>query len=295
MALPPAIDGVSASSLQLPPGDWPTVLDGLCDRFPSVPRDVWAGRFARGRVLDSSGAPIPVSQPYRVGETIRYYREVAAEAPIPFDERIVFEDEDLLVAEKPHFLPVVPAGGFVEHTLLARLVRRTGNTDLVPLHRIDRLTAGLVMFSKRPETRRLYQDLFRLRRIEKRYEALAPPLPDRVFPLQRRTRLAPGEPFFRMKEVDGEPNSFTAIDVVERGEAVWRYCLQPETGKKHQLRVHMAGLGAPILGDPLYPDVVPSIESGDYTRPLHLLAKSLSFTDPIDGSPRTFESALDIV
>jgi tRNA pseudouridine32 synthase / 23S rRNA pseudouridine746 synthase len=269
------------------------VLDALSAHFPLIPRATWFERMTRGLVTDADGTPIDADRLYRVGVVVRYFRDVPDEAEIPFAEHIVSEDDDLLVADKPHFLPVVPAGGFVEHTLLARLVRRTGNAELVPLHRIDRLTAGLVMFSKRPDTRRAYQDLFRLRRIEKRYEALAPPLPDLVFPLERRTRLVAGEPFFRMKEVDGEPNSFTVIDVIERGEAVWRYSLRPVTGKKHQLRVHMAALSASIISDPLYP-VLALHETDDYSRPLKLLAKSLAFEDPLTGESRIFQSRLEL-
>lgn len=288
MAVPPAIDGVSPSSLQLPPGAWRFVLDALCERFPAITRDAWIDRFARGRVLDGAGNAIGSAHAFRAGEVIFYYREVALELPIPFEEQVLFEDDELLVADKPHFLPVIPAGGFVEHTLLARLVRRTGNADLVPLHRIDRLTAGLVLFSKRPQTRRVYQDLFRLQRIEKMYEALAAPLPDLEFPVLRCTRLVAGEPFFRMREVQGEPNSRTAIDVVERGDGVWRYALAPVTGRKHQLRVHMAGLGAPIVGDPIYPDVLAVGDVADYSRPLKLLAKHLCFDDPLTAELREF-------
>jgi tRNA pseudouridine32 synthase/23S rRNA pseudouridine746 synthase len=277
-----------ASRLQLPPGPWATVFDCLCARFPAVPREAWIDRFARGRVLDTTGTPLALDAPYRLGAEVRYFREVVDEPAIPFAESVLHADADLVVADKPHFLPVTPAGGFVRETLLARLVQRLGNPGLVPLHRIDRDTAGLVLFSANPETRAAYQALFRERGIVKRYEAIAPALPGLAFPLLRATRLVRGEPFFRMQEVDGVPNSETRIEVLEREGAWWRYALQPVTGRKHQLRVHMAALGAPIANDPVYP--VLRTEMEDYSRPLKLLAKSLAFIDPFSGVERRFES-----
>ena len=288
---PDAADGVAASRLQLPPGPWATLLDGLCARFPAIARERWLDRFVRGRVLDAQRRALSADTAYRVGMEILYYREVAQEPAIPFEERVLFRDAHLLAVDKPHFLPVTPSGGFVAETLLARLQRRYGETALAPLHRLDRGTAGLVLFSRDPATRDAYQSLFRERRIVKGYEALAAPLPGLAFPLRRRTRLAPGEPFFRMREVEGEPNSETAIDVIERGERVWRYALAPVSGRKHQLRVHMAALGAPILNDPYYPRAQPR-EADDYARPLKLLARTLAFVDPLDGRERRFESGL---
>ncbi|GAB3732566.1 RluA family pseudouridine synthase [Silanimonas algicola] len=285
---PPAIDGLAASTLQLPPGQWGSLIDGLCAHFPAMSRDVWLDRMARGRVLGDDGDALGPDAAYRVGQEVHYYREVADEPPIPFDERVLHLDAHLLVADKPHFLPVTPSGPHVHETLLGRLIRRTGNADLAPLHRIDRETAGLVLFSTNPATRAAYQALFRERRIEKRYEAMAPALPQLAFPLVCRSRIVPGEPFFRMREVEGEPNSETRIDVIERGERWWRYALQPVTGKKHQLRVHLAALGAPIRDDPLYPEVR-FREAGDFEAPLRLVATGVAFVDPIRGAARTFQ------
>lgn len=284
---------MTASRLQLPPGPWTTVLDGLCARFPAIPRGTWVDRFARGRVLDAEGAALALDAPYRPGAEIRYFREVADEPVIPYTETVLHADADLVVADKPHFLPVTPAGGFVRETLLARLVQRLGNPDLVPLHRIDRDTAGLVLFSANPATRAAYQALFPERRIQKRYEAIAPALPGVSFPLVRSTRLVRGEPFFRMQEVEGVPNSETRIEVLERAGAWWRYALEPVTGRKHQLRVHMAGLGASIANDRCYPEAAAAAPD-DGTRPLKLLARSLAFVDPLDGSARWFESGFTI-
>jgi tRNA pseudouridine32 synthase/23S rRNA pseudouridine746 synthase len=280
------------SRLQLPPGPWASLLDGLCARFPAIGRELWRERFARGRVLDAQGHALAADDAYRVGMEIRYFREVEHEPVIPFEERVLYRDERLLVADKPHFLPVIPAGGFVAETLLGRLQRRYGEADLAPLHRLDRGTAGVVLFSRDPATRDAYQSLFRERRIRKRYEALAPPLAQWQFPLLRRTRLVAGEPFFLMREAEGEANSETRIDVIERGAQVWRYALEPVSGRKHQLRVHMAGLGAPILNDRFYP--LAEQAEDDFSRPLKLLARELAFVDPIDGSERCFESGLSL-
>lgn len=281
---------IAASTVHLPPGTWESVLDCLCAHFATVGRVQWLDRMARGCVLNDAGQPITPATPYRAGLCIRYWREVADEEPIPFAETILHLDQHLLVADKPHFLPVTPAGRFVEETLLARLVKRTGNADLVPLHRIDRLTAGLVLFSTRPDSRAAYQALFRERAIEKRYEALAPPLPGQAFPLVRRSCIVAGEPFFRMCESDGPANSETRIEVLARGEGDWRYALYPHTGRKHQLRVQMAALGAPIRHDPLYP-VLREEAPDDHARPLQLLAQALAFDDPLTGGQRRFESA----
>jgi tRNA pseudouridine32 synthase/23S rRNA pseudouridine746 synthase len=294
LPLPLQDRATAASRLQLPPGPWRTVLDGLCARFPAIAREVWLDRFARGRVLDARGAPLAADAPYQVGAEIRYFREVVDELAIPFEETVLHVDAHLVAADKPHFLPVMPAGGHVRETLLARLVQRLGNPDLVPLHRIDRDTAGLVLFSADPGSRDAYQSLFRLRRIRKYYEALAPALPGLSFPLVHASRLEKGEPFFRMREVEGAPNSETRIDVLERTKEEWRYALEPITGRKHQLRVHMAAIGAPILNDRVYPLLAPGGEGTpvDFTRPLKLLARALVFDDPFTGIERRFESGL---
>lgn len=283
-----------ASTVHLPGGPWLTVIEGLCATFPAVDRAQWLDRMARGRVLDAHGQPIGPDAAHPVGGLrVHYYREVREEVPIPFLETILHIDEHLVVVDKPHFLPVVPSGGYVEETLLRRLMRRLGNSDLVPLHRIDRGTAGLVLFSPNPASRSAYQALFQHQQIEKRYEALAPPLPALAFPQVRRTRLVRGEPFFRTQEVEGEPNSETRVEVVARGDGVWRYALYPVSGKKHQLRVHMNALGAPILNDPWYPHVTTRVLD-DYERPLKLLAQRLDFRDPLSGEPRRFETGREL-
>ncbi|HWV08772.1 MAG TPA: RluA family pseudouridine synthase [Pseudomonas sp.] len=283
------------STLHLPQGQWDTVLDCLCAHFPAIDREVWLSRMARGRVLDAGGQPIGPDAPYQVGLRVHYFREVPAETPIPFTESVLYVDEHLLVADKPHFLPVMPAGEYVEQTLQARLAKRLGNDDLVPLHRIDRHTAGLVLFSTHRASRGAYQALFRERLMDKRYEALAPALPGLAFPLTRATRFEAGEPFFRMQEVPGVANTETRVEVAEKLGDLWRYALYPVTGKKHQLRVHMAALGAPICNDPFYPEVSDAADApDDYSKPLKLLAHSLRFIDPVTGAERYFESQLSL-
>lgn len=288
---PPALDGVGASRVTLPNGPWTSVLDALCTLFPAIPATQWRARFAQGRVLDGAGVPLSVDAPGRVGMVVHYYRDVPGEPRIDAEVTVLYRDAHLLVADKPHFLPVVPAGRFVRETALARLQRQTGLETLAPLHRIDRATAGLVLFSVDPASRDAYQALFRQRRIRKTYEAVATALPGTAFPMQRSSRIVRGTPFFRMCEAPGDANSLTRIDVSERGSRYWRYVLQPDSGRKHQLRVHMAALGAPILGDPLYPalDVAALEHDG---APLQLLASALAFDDPVDGRPRRFESRL---
>ena len=282
-----------ASTLYLPPGRWPTVLECLCAHFPAISREQWLDRIARGRVLDSNGKPIDTQLPYREGLCIHYFREVPNEKVIPVQETILYADEHLVVADKPHFLPVTPAGEYVEQTLLRRLIHRLDNPSLVPLHRIDRHTAGLVLFSANPQSRSAYQQLFPTRRIDKFYEAIAPALPNLVFPMVHKSRLVEGEPFFRMQEGPGVSNTETSVQVREKNAGLWRYGLFPVTGKKHQLRVHMTALGASICNDPFYPDVVKDAED-DYANPLKLLAQGVRFIDPVSGQLRSFRSDITL-
>lgn len=290
-----SLSNMRPSTLHLPRGNWATVFECLCAHFPAIAPAVWQQRIARGRVLDAQGHPLGMAAAYREGLKVHYFREVPAETPIPFEESVLHVDEHILVADKPHFLPVMPAGEYVEQTLQARLAKRLDNADLVPLHRIDRHTAGLVLFSTNRQSRGQYQALFRERLMDKCYEALAAALPDLVFPLLRTTRLAAGEPFFRMQEVAGAANTETRIEVARQLGEHWLYRLYPVTGKKHQLRVHMAALGAPILNDPFYPEVSDDASTpDDYNKPLKLLAQGLSFIDPVSGEQRRFESRLSL-
>ena len=245
--------------------------------------------MANGEVFDESGQPILDDQIYRPHRRIYYYRDVPDEPHIPFGEVLVFEDDHLIVVDKPHFLPGVPSGRYLNETVLVRLKRKLGLDDLVPIHRIDRDTAGLVMFSKQPSSRAAYSAIFSQHQVKKTYEAIATWRADLSLPLTRQSRIKPAGHFMLQNEVPGAPNAVTYIDVVEIHGDLARYQLKPVTGQRHQWRVHMWALGLPILGDGLYPTLTPEGQS-DYTNPLRLLAKQLSFTDPVSGQARLFES-----
>ena len=287
---------MSASAVACPLGPWPLALDFLAERLPKLDRQAWLARMNRGEVLDAQGRSLAPDAPYQAGGRLYYYRVLEHEEPIPFTEQIVFQDELLLVADKPHFLPVTPKGRYVQQTLLTRLIKRTGITSLSPIHRIDRETAGLVVFAIRPETRDAYQRLFRERTVAKSYEAIAPYRADLVLPKVYRSRVEERtDAFMQMHEVPGEPNAETEIALVERAAGFGRYALKPHTGRKHQLRVHMNALGLPILGDRIYPRLLPEEAVPDYSRPLQLLAQALRFTDPITQEERQFASARQLV
>lgn len=284
-------DGVSASRVGLPYGHWKTLGEFFSVRFPEVPAHRWAERAARGEVVDEQGQRLTPGSPYRGGASVFYYRERAHEARVPFDEKILFLNDELLVVDKPHFLPVTPGGKYLRETLLVRLKKSTGIETLTPIHRLDRETAGVMMLSVNPSTRSLWQSLFRQRSVEKVYEAIAATAVDSPlsFPSVRHSRIVRDEQFFRMREIEGEPNASTRIELAARhGEHAF-FRLYPLTGKMHQLRVHMNALGLPLLNDGFYPVARPAGED-DFTKPLKLLAKSLSFTDPLTGEMRFFES-----
>ena len=293
----PIIDGVSPSSQWLPPGHWKTILDFLSERFPRVTSRTWTLRMAKGELMDETGQRLNPESAYRAGACIFYYREIESEERIPFAEHILYQDEHLLVVDKPHFLPVVPAGRFLHETLLVRLKKKLKLEMLVPIHRLDRETAGVVLFSINPATRGRYTSLFRERKVTKVYDALAAALPDISLPVTRRSRIVAGEPFFRMKEIAGDPNSETHIDAGDNSEdskdGVMSYRLTPVTGRKHQLRLHMSALGIPIVNDRLYPEM--SLEQwadgeDPFSSPLKLLAKSVCFKDPLTGKEQYFQS-----
>ena len=287
--------GVSASCVSLPPGPWALLLDFLCERFTRVSREIWLARLSRGDVLDAAGRPLPPDAIYQSLSRVYYFREPAPEWPIPFEETVLYRDEHLLIANKPHFLPVLPSGRYLQETLLVRLKRKLGLEDLVPVHRIDRDTAGLVMFSLNPQSRGAYAGLFRNRAVHKQYEAIAPWRDDLALPMTLRNRIEPSEAYMCMQVLAGEPNSETHIAVIERHGPFARYALSPVTGRRHQLRVQMADLGIPILHDGIYPTLSPEWPLGvapDFSSPLQLLARHLAFIDPLTGEARSFESQL---
>jgi tRNA pseudouridine32 synthase/23S rRNA pseudouridine746 synthase len=285
----PMRDGVSPSYLWLPEGDWPDMITFLSANFPAVTGAQWRQRMARGHVVDGKGEPLRPDTRYVRGARIWYYRELEHETPIPFEEEVLHQDPHIVVVDKPHFLPTIPSGRFVKETLLVRLRRKLGIEDLVPIHRLDRETAGLVIFSCNADSRGDYQSLFQKRLVQKEYEALAGPLAGREFPFVYRSRMVEGDKFFTMKEEPGEPNSETMIDVIgQRGEHVL-YRLWPHTGRQHQLRVHLSSLGIPIVNDVFYPVALPC-KQDDVSSPLKLLARAIGFPDPLTGEWRYFES-----
>ena len=284
--------GVGPGSVVLPPvrdPKWSTLLDFLSARFPHIDRSTWAQRMASGSVCDADGKALAPYTPFCAGARIHYFRALETEAPIPLRETVLYRDAHLLVADKPHFLPVIPSGKYLHETLLVRLKHRLGLDDLVPIHRIDRDTAGLVLFSINPATRDAYHALFRDHAMDKHYEAIAPWNPDLAWPLTRRSRIGVGPHFMQQTELDGDPNSWTEVAPLEVHGDWARYALRPHTGLRHQLRVHMAALGLPIAGDGIYPVLTPET-APDYARPLQLLARAIAFTDPISGQAQRFES-----
>jgi tRNA pseudouridine32 synthase/23S rRNA pseudouridine746 synthase len=293
----PVKNGVGPSVVGLPKDDsaqWRTIIDFLTDRFPAIPRATWLQRMVDGDVEDEFGVLVTPERPYQGHIRVYYYRDLEAEERIPFDEVILHQDEHLIVVDKPHFLPVTPSGKYLQETVLVRLKRKLGLNDLVPIHRIDRDTAGLVLFSVQPATRDAYQALFRDRAVHKTYEAIAPWRPDlhpeSSFPLTRHSRIIEGEGFMTQREVEGTPNALTHIELLEVKGQFAKYQLKPVTGKRHQLRVHMNALGLPIVGDGIYPVLTPEGQI-DYDNPLKLLAKSIEWVDPMTKEVRRFESS----
>ncbi|MFI4939870.1 MAG: pseudouridine synthase [Burkholderiales bacterium] len=284
----PIRDGVGPSYVWLPDGPWKDLRTFLAEWFVDVGAETWAARMARGEVVDADGARLSPDSPFKRGMCMYYYRETEGETPIPFAEHILYRDDHIVVADKPHFLPVIPGGRFLHETLLVRLKKKLSLEHLAPLHRLDRETAGVVLLSHNPASRGAYQALFREHAMDKEYEALAP-LQMRQFPFTYRSRMIKGTPFFRMQEVPGEPNSETWIDLLEQRNGIGRYRLRPVSGKQHQLRVHMAALGMPILNDGFYPELHPC-KGDDVSHPLQLLARAISFNDPLTGKQHRFES-----
>lgn len=269
---------------------YPSILGFLTARFPHVRHNIWEQRILEGKVLDDNRNPITADTAYIPFKRIYYFREIENERVIPFSEKIIFQNDELLVSCKPHFLPVIPSGPYVAECLLNRLRKRTGNDDLVPLHRIDRETAGIVLFSANRKTRGLYNELFMKGRVGKTYQAVAEyaHVPEKAEWIVE-NRIISGKPWFRMKTAPGKSNSRSIIKLVEKKEKTALFLLSPLTGKTHQLRLHMSGLGFRILNDKYYPYLQPE-KGDDFDNPLQLIAKMVKFHDPVTGEPMEFTS-----
>ncbi len=289
----PVRDGVGASQVSLPAGRWTCLLDFLVERFPAISAAEWVSRIESGDVVDAAGRVVTPRQAYVPHGKLYYYRTVAHEAPNAAQASILFEDELLVVADKPHFLPVTPSGRYLQETLLVRLRRQLGMPALTPLHRLDRETAGVVLFAKAPAIRAGYQALFAGRKVAKHYQAIAPLDTRLQFPLTRTSHLVTSDHFMQMREAQvaagAQPNAQTEIELIETRGPWARYRLCPATGKRHQLRVHMLALGLPIVGDRIYPDLMGPGED-ERANPLRLLAESIAFRDPVSGEERRFAS-----
>lgn len=268
-----------------------TVFEYLLIKFPYVKASVWQQRINNGKVHYHDGSLLTMQSPFQAQQRIYYYREVESEPIIPFAENILFQDQHILIAYKPHFLAVTPGGIYVSECLQNRLRQRTGIDTLQALHRLDRVTAGLVMFSINPETRALYHDLFENKRILKTYQAVANITKGQVLidkEWQVNNRIENSEPRFTMRITEGEANSHSIIKCIQQTTQQALFELTPITGKTHQLRVHMQSLGFPIVNDKYYPHLQP-LSADDYSAPLQLLAKELKFIDPITQQPRHFQ------
>jgi tRNA pseudouridine32 synthase/23S rRNA pseudouridine746 synthase len=272
-------------------GAWATVREHLVERLSGAAPGTVEAMLRAGQIVGADGRAVPPDAPYRPGMSVWFHRELPEEVPVPFPLEVVHRDEHLVVVDKPHFLATTPRGSHVAETALARLRRELGIPALTAAHRLDRLTAGLLLFTVRPEERGAYQTLFRDRRVRKEYEAVAPYAPDLSLPRTVRSRIVKERGVPAAREVPGEPNAVTRVELLEhRGDGLARYRLLPATGQTHQLRVHMSALGVPILGDPLYPVVTGPGPAGDFRRPLQLLARGLEFTDPVTGAEHRFRS-----
>ena len=294
--------GMKPSKIYLPHDKWDMGgrrIEYLAAHFSHISLANWQRRFDSGLISLERGEPLKHDSPYLAGQTILYYRQVENEPIIPFEPNILHLDEHLLVVDKPHFLPVTPSGHYVSQTLLAKLrnhpdLQQLAVNDISPLHRLDKDTAGVMLLSVNPSSRACYHALFADRHIHKTYHAIAPTRSDLCYPFHIHSRLERGEPFFLTKTAQGEPNAHTMIELIENNGAFSLYRLTPVTGKKHQLRVHMASLGMPLLNDNFYP-TVKTQGSSDFTKPLQLLAKSIAFIDPITQQARRFDSQLRLI
>jgi len=289
----PQRQGLDAAWLRTPdnqPGvqpRWVTMYDFLVDRLPgAVPV---AERLSDGEFVDHAGRPWTGDEPYRPNTFIWFHRPVASEPRVPFDVEVLYADDRIVVVDKPPFLATIPRGSHVRESVLVRVREALDLPELAPAHRLDRLTAGVLVLTASREHRGAYAGLFQTSSVHKSYEALAPYDPTLQLPCRVSSRIEKRRGNLQAEVVDGEPNAETMVELVERRGRYGRYRLTPTTGKTHQLRVHLAALGVPILNDPLYPTVLDRA-ADDLSAPLQLVARRLTFTDPVDGTARDYTS-----
>ena len=273
----PVRDGLGPARLRLHGGN---VADEFDRRFGD------RGKVLRGEVVDARGAAVDASTEMPPGAVVYLYRDLPDEVEVPFDIPVLYRDDAILVVDKPPFLATMPRGGHVAQTALVRLRREFDLPDLSPAHRLDRLTAGVLMFTVRPDVRGRYQRMFADGQVEKIYLAWSTMWPALAEPQRVSNRIVTRRGALQAAVEAGEPNAETLVEPVGDG----RYRLTPRTGRTHQLRVHMAGLGVPIDNDPLYPEIL-EVDPGDFTRPLRLIAHRLEFDDPLTGERRCFVSS----
>lgn len=273
--------------------DKSTVFAFLASHFARIGEDVWRQRILDGKVHWQDGSVIGLDTAYRPTARVYYYREVPVETQVPFEEQILFQDENVILAYKPHFLPVTPSGNYVNECLVHRLRLRTGIETIAPAHRLDRETAGVILMTTRPQTRHLYHQLFVDDAIRKDYQAMAKLTPHIIEQYRKgclslplhwtvKNRMQPSEPSFIMQVVEGEANTHSEISLVAIEGDVGLFHLSPITGKTHQLRVHMLSLGMPLLNDRFYPTLLPK-GPDNFATPLKLMAQRLRFIDPVSG------------
>lgn len=275
-----------------------TVLEFLIQQFPHVPENEWEQRMDDGSVYREDGSLVRPDSPYQPG-LIYYHRQVGAEPSIPFSEKIIEHNEHYLIAYKPHFLPVMPAGVFVNECLQQRLIETTGNTELQAVHRLDRDTAGLVLFSTCPDTRHHYHELFSQKKIEKQYQAIAQISEQDSLAVGQKWHiknfLARSTPKFLFKNFENADEGTKAqyaeslIECIQIKNDKALFKLEPITGRTHQLRLHMQHIGYPILNDRFYPELYPK-SADNYEEPLKLLAYSLKFIDPVSRHAVAYHS-----
>ncbi len=306
----PVRDGVNATRLRLPEeGPWDTAMDYMMHRWGHIDPQGIEDRFDAGEIVGEAGIALDRATPLREHTFIWYYRTLPPETRIPVELSILHQDEHLLVVDKPHFLPTTPGGTYIQESALVRLRNQLNLPDLIPMHRLDRMTAGILLLSTNPETRGKYQVLFEKRQVQKEYECVsaavpAPGHPAVDFPVVVRNRMTKSRSYLLAEVIEGEPNAETRIDLLRtfdagpasggsRAGAQRRglYRLEPHSGKTHQLRVHMASLGLGIVNDAFYPELLDKAPD-DYTKPLQLLARGIRFVDPISRQPVEYRSRL---